>query len=467
MAKQAERPVTGWYDVTNIAPHKENYRHKPVAADKDAMRELLSDEKKHGVFELAEDMVDLGRMDPSSRLLICADSDNVGHYIALEGNRRITALKTLFTPEIAEGLPVYNKFKKLSKEFLKAPIVEVECAEVSPEEARIWIRRKHYKGQGGKGVKEWDPMQRARSDAEDGGVYAPWLAATDYLRSKGLETDYLLDGIDAKSTTVDRVFSSKHMEGLLGVTFSKSGAIAFENKDEDKGAELLLAMLEEMIKPEFKVTLVENADDIENYLQRFLDLSVKQVANDPGSSGGEDSGAGAPGDSPFAEGSKTKTSKAPKKKERKGLAEKGLNISHTQLNNFYCELVKLPIKTYMYSASAMIRIFLEKATMVFLEEMDIKHPDGLDWDAPNSRLKDKLKAALNELDPKSKNKSLQPVRQLTYKNPDKSALHNTNILNDYIHNHRALPDVSEIRTIWDRFHPYYEALFEAIENKHD
>jgi hypothetical protein len=472
MTKKAKRPISDWYSVIKIAPHKENARHKPVAADNHAIRELLSDEQKHGVLELAQDIVELNSLDPSSKLIICPDPENQGHFIVLEGNRRITALKTLTNPQLANGLPVANQFKKLSARFLKDPITEVECVELSPQDAKVWIKRKHYKGQGGKGVKAWDPMQRARSDANDNGIYAPWLAATDLLEENEYETSYLLEGIDAKSSTVDRVFSSKHMQELLGTTFSKNGEITFENGDTKQGCELILAMLEEMIKPEFKVTLVEKAGDIEVYLERFLDLSVKKSANDNREIKDDDFKSGAKQGSTSSDKNSDSTDPSPKKKtspaakQRQKLAQKGLSIPHSHLSYFYDELTKLPVRSYKHCAAAMLRIFLEKATMVFLEEMKIPHPDQTgktQWTNHDVTLRAKVKAALNYVDKNKKNPSLKYARDIA--NANEGKLHSLDILHEYIHDHESMPAQSELITIWDRLHPYYMAIFEALNEK--
>lgn len=473
MAEKEKSQVSDWYDVIKIAPHKENFRHKPVAADNLAIRELLADEKKHGVLELAKDIVELNSLDPSSKLIICPDPDNLGHFITLEGNRRISALKTLTNPQLADGLPVANQFKKLSARFLKYPITEVECVELSPEEAKPWIKRKHYKGQGGKGVKEWDPMQRARSDANDNGIYAPWLAATNLLQENGYETDYLLGGINEKSTTVDRVFSAKHMQGLLGVSFSKNGTITFENDNIKQGCELILAMLNEMIKPEFKVTLVETVDDVKSYLGRFLNLSVKKPANDEAGEGSISEAGGKTDVEPSDTGtdgagssSKKKSQSQAAPKPRQKLAKKGLIIPHDHLNNFYKELKKLPVNAYKYSAAAMLRVFLEKATMVFLEEMKIPHPDitgKTKWSNFGVNLRDKVKAALDHIDKDKKNKDLKHARDIANANNDK--LHSLDILHEYIHDHKSMPASSDLITVWDRLHPYYEAIFEALNEQ--
>lgn len=465
MSESEKKFKTGMYDITQIAPHQKNLRHKPVAKDLDAMRELLSNEKKHKVYELARDIVELGELDPTSRLIITPDPSNDGHFIALEGNRRITALKVLHNPQIAEGLPVFRDFKSLSKQFSKAPIMQVECVELSPEEAKPWIRRKHYKGMGGRGPIDWDAIQRARSDAMEDGRYTEWLSAINLLDKEKYDTGNILSGIDEKSTTVDRVFGSKYMREILGVSFSRDGTVTFDNGDTQAGCRLLYLMFEEMIKPDFVVSVVDTAAQQKKFIESFTEYAVKEAPSRTKGRGSDDTGKTGGGDDPSK---KEKKASTPTKKVRKKLAAKGLNIGHEHLNNLYVELTKLPVSTYEHCAAAMLRVFLEKATMVFLLEKNIPHPDKSKkrtWRDTDVLLRTKVKAVLGVLDPAGKDKDLQYARDIANGNQDK--VHSLNILNDYIHSAGVVIVPSELLKTWDRLHPYFNEMFAVLSEDGD
>src|SRR5262249_5508907 len=104
--------------ITSISLDTSNFRHHPTITEREALRSLLAHEANHGVLDLALDIVEQEGLDPSSLLIVCEDQKNTGYYIALEGNRRITALKAMINPELAESLPSYSAFKKLSSSFL-------------------------------------------------------------------------------------------------------------------------------------------------------------------------------------------------------------------------------------------------------------------------------------------------------------------------------------------------------------
>lgn len=60
---------------------------------RDAVRPLLSDEKEHGITDLAHDIAELGSLDPSSRLIVTEKSEEPRMYGALEGSRPIKAAR--------------------------------------------------------------------------------------------------------------------------------------------------------------------------------------------------------------------------------------------------------------------------------------------------------------------------------------------------------------------------------------
>src|SRR5690606_21470645 len=98
-------------DIASISLDVKNFRHAEVSSERDAIRLLLEDEKNHKILGLAQDIVAQKTLDPSSLLIVMEEENSPGKYIALEGNRRITALKTLASPEFAQGLNSYQAFK--------------------------------------------------------------------------------------------------------------------------------------------------------------------------------------------------------------------------------------------------------------------------------------------------------------------------------------------------------------------
>lgn len=471
-------------DVAAISLDVRNFRHVEVTTERDAIRYLLTDERTHKVSELAQDIVTQGGLDPSSLLIVTEDEHHSGQYIALEGNRRITAIKTLMTPDLAAGAPGHPRFKALHHSFLALNLTAVDCVVLDRERAATWIKRKHYKGMGGAGVLAWNAVATARSDASEG-RFTRWMTALAYLEENGTDAEDIRDSIASKTTTVERVLTSPHISTILGLTFGKDGKLTPENGDIAAAVALIQTLMEEMSDRAFVETRVSNAAQQQAFIQRFAGLSVKKPTVEPtpgtpgnpnpgtpdsegdtssaGSAGGA-SGQGKPDGAPSRGGSGAGRSKPVKL--RKKLAKNGLRISNQPLNKFYSELKALDVEKNPHLASAIIRVFVEKSSAFFLEELKmppLNQSAGASWHDYGIKLKDKVGSVLKNIDPSGSNHQLNAAKDIA--NGSRAKLHTADHLNEAIHSHHALPSHTEIITIWDRLHPYLSALFEAIEQE--
>jgi len=474
-------------DVAAISLDVQNFRHVEVTTERDAIRYLLADERTHKVSELAQDIVTQGGLDPSSLLIVTEDETRSGQYIALEGNRRITAIKTLMTPDLATGAPGHSLFKALHQSFLTLNLTAVECVVLDRERAATWIKRKHYKGMGGAGVVPWNAVATARSDASEG-RFTRWMTALAYLEENGIDAEDIRDSIASKTTTVERVLTSTHISTTLGLSFGRDGKLTPENGDTTAAVALVQALLEEMSDRGFVETRVSNAAQQLAFIQQFAALSVKKSTDEPDAGSPKDTnpgnpdargntngigragGAGDAGDrgKPDEASPRGGTGGARAKPVtlRKKLAKNGLRISNQPLNKFYSELRALDVEKNPHSASAIIRVFVEKSSTLFLEELKIpplNQSAGASWQDYGVKLKDKVGSVLAAIDPSGSNRQLNAARDIANGSRDK--LHTADHLNEAIHSHHALPSHTEIITIWDRLHPYLAALFEAIEQE--
>jgi hypothetical protein len=471
-------------DIPSISLDIENFRHGAVATESEAIRVLLTDEKAHRVAELAEDIVNMQGLDPSSLLIVMNDASNIGHFIALEGNRRMTALKTLINPNLATGLPTYPLFKQLSTKFMSLGLSQVECVVLDRPAAFDWIKRKHYNAMGGKGVMAWNAIATARSDASEGRP-PRWMMALNLIEKQGKRTDTITDGIASKTTTVERVLASRHMATLLGVTFdNKSGFPVAENGDEQALVKLIEHLLLAMTEEDFVETKVTSAALQLEYLSEFESENVRKtepsnansvVAGDatgdgagslPNSSGqaaqGGQVGGTQGGSAASAQNASAPTStKSKPVRFRTKLADTGLRINNSALNKLYGELKRLNVETNPHIGSSMLRVFLEKSTVVFLEDMNIqcRNPGG--WRDSGVKLRDKVAGVLNSIDAQKKKTNLSYVWDIA--NGVQGKVHTLDYLNHAIHDHESLPSARDIITIWDRFHPYLQELFSTLE----
>lgn len=207
-------PIRTNISLTNLCLDLQNPRK--VTSSQEEAFEYLCDDVKIG--ELAEDIVSNG-LNPLE--LIGVFKEINGLWCALEGNRRICALKLLNEPELAPTSKLKQKFQKLKASW-SDPITSIECVCFdSRDEADIWLDRLHQGLQDGIGRKEWDSEQKSlRSEKPENKRalmvlgYArqmKWVSETDtagklttasrYLNNEGFRKTL---GLDDDITTLKR-----------------------------------------------------------------------------------------------------------------------------------------------------------------------------------------------------------------------------------------------------------------------
>lgn len=124
--------------VSEIFLDQNNPRFSPVSSQRDAIEAML-EEQGEKIYQLAEDIAKYG-LDPSKRLIVFIENER---YIDGDGNRRLTVLKILETPDLIRGHRSFKKYQNLSKDF-NVPI-DVDCVVYSSrDEIRHWLEIKSF-----------------------------------------------------------------------------------------------------------------------------------------------------------------------------------------------------------------------------------------------------------------------------------------------------------------------------------
>jgi hypothetical protein len=138
---------------------------------------------------LAKSIAEEG-LSPMDRLIVMPAPGDAKRFVVLEGNRRVTALKMLGEPAVAEAALLGAQMKNLRKwssvyrargEIETAPCVVFDAR----EEADSWIVRRHRGDQGGAGVVRWGATESARFDARRSGKRSPELQVLDFVSDRG------------------------------------------------------------------------------------------------------------------------------------------------------------------------------------------------------------------------------------------------------------------------------------------
>jgi hypothetical protein len=213
MDLNAEGPQTIPVKALDLYLDDLNPRHDPIADQPEIISHLLSKEK---VLEIARDIAAVG-LNPLEKFGVIQTES--GHYVVVEGNRRLCALLLLNDPSRApEG------FKQTFIDLAAAknhPSV-VDCVLFSNRQnSRPWIDRRHLGEQDGIGIRAWNARQISRAKAQNDQVdaNAMSLALIDFADSRG----YIpTDKKDKILTTVTRYLGNPYFRQVLGIVSGRS-----------------------------------------------------------------------------------------------------------------------------------------------------------------------------------------------------------------------------------------------------
>ena len=199
--------------ISQIQLDEKNPRFAPVNNQKEAIESMFNDQEDK-LYELANDIAEYG-LDPSKRLIVFKEN---GKYVDGDGNRRLTALKTLETPDLIKNRKLFSKFVSLSKQFKTKKITKVDCVIFNTrKEINHWLEINHGGEQEGRGQINWDTGQKQRFLGEK----SIGLLAKEKLLEEGIitEKEYHATNI----TTLDRLLSSKPGKNALSITNDSKG----------------------------------------------------------------------------------------------------------------------------------------------------------------------------------------------------------------------------------------------------
>lgn len=437
----------------------ENFRIGEVDSRRDAYRVMIEEEGSN-LVNLAEDILDHG-LSPAELLIVGQDPDNKGQYVVYEGNRRVTALKLLIAPALTAGTKVHADFVRLGKRFAKQPVTHVECV-VFPDKdaALLWIERKHtYLG--GRGISQWASPAKHRFEVYSKGVHRPSMTVINHLEAAGLLTGSVLQRLMQRTTNLDRVFQMPYFQSRLGVVISDDGQVAFGNGDIKSGNELLMDMLRLLAEKDFNVDKIKTKDKRKDFIDSFADRSVLAPPSEP--KGRSDT-------------AKAKATKATKKSQPKpsdaahritlAPRDKGttFQIADPRLSQLYEEARNLNSDKFYAIGAVLVRVFLELSTDYYLKSFKVPRPNkhqNRSWTDASIPLRDKIKAALDHIDPTGKSPGLKLARQgLT----DTGRMHAVQELHAFVHGLSASVVGREVRTIWDRWHNYLALLHQQLRD---
>ncbi len=419
---------------------------------------------------LAKSIVAQG-LNPAERLMVTADSKKPDEYIALEGNRRLAAVKFLNDPSKAPTKEWQERFKKLQGPDF-ASIKKLRCTVFdSPEEAYPFLELKHLGQAGGAGVVPWDTEQKARHAlrVKQQSRHHKAIDVVDYVKSHGQDGEarrHATSGVPI--TTLDRVLNDPDFRQFLGLGLSGGGQIAFSVPAEEA-----LPRIERVVKDlgsrAVKVGAVMNKKKREGYMHRIAksqpidytktlktEVPLREAMGLPVSAVKKGKGGSAYQD--------------PRKRRTVVLPGSLIPIDAKRFNRarrVFEELRRLPLRDkerapeYANAAILLVRLFIEMSINIYIAEKSLKHPSPTGW--KDISLEHRMRAVLGDLTSNSR-LDHAAARVITKVLGTTAKLAHPNSLNDYAHNDLQVPHPADIIDIWDTYNTFLQALWSALHS---
>ena len=247
--------------VSDLSLDQSNPRFPAINSQREAIQAMLSDQGEK-IVNLADHIYQNG-LNPSTKLIVFKEG---ARYIDGDGNRRLTALKILETPSLADSHPkIQKKIDLILKKKGSIPS-EIGCVVFTDREnARHWISINHGGEQDGKGQINWNPEQKDRFENKA----SIGLEALDHLVHKKMITQQDKERIN--KSTLDRLLSFKNVKSQLSV--SKKGK-HFAFGDTNKLQKIVLGLRDK------KVDEVYTSTKGEEFVKTILSSASNTSIND-------------------------------------------------------------------------------------------------------------------------------------------------------------------------------------------
>jgi len=436
----------------------ENPRFVRGSGQRDILQKILDDQQEK-LYALAESIVDDG-MNPMDRLLVIRSDKDAGKFIALEGNRRVAALKILANPSVLTGLEIkeslQKRFEKLAERFDRKQIEPIAGFEAPDREAGTsWILLRHTGENEGRGVVAWSGLATSRFRGSD-----PALQALDFVRSKGNLTDEQKELLDSKKypiTTLDRLLSSREVRRRIGVDVQDRKLVS--DLPADELMKPLRRMVLDLATKRVTVSNLKDKTQQTNYVDDFDVASkpsfAKKVKLRPVDIISETEFTARP------RPPRVKKSK-PDPSERKTLVPRGvsLNVQDNRLASILKELRTVKIDDARNAMAVLLRVFLELSVDHYMRRHKLppKLRDPQSGKEYDKKLSKKIEEVVDHiaLQPNVNKKDFLGVtRALT----DKRSPLYIDLLHAYVHNLFVIPKHHDLIGAWDEAQPLFERIW--------
>jgi hypothetical protein len=443
--------------IDNLLLDSENPRIGSASNQRDALQKIIDDQGDK-LAELAQDISSEG-LSPIERLLVISEKKSSDRYIAVEGNRRVAALKILANPAVLSSLSLgsalQKRLERIASDFNRKNIEPISCFEIeNRDEAKKWVYLRHTGANEGRGVVSWSGLAAARFRGTD-----PALQALEFVREHGNLHDrhkMMLDNFPI--TTLDRLLSTRDVRELIGVDIKNN-----KLRSALDGAELikpLRRMVLDLAEKKINVSDLKNRDMQVEYVKSF-DSNDKPILAKKGSIREVEE---------FKNGEfKVKQAQPPISKrrvydpsDRRTLVPKPLklNISATKVAEIYRELRSLWMDESPNACAVLLRMFIELSIDSYMRanNLDIKFKEPKSGHKFDKALDRKVREVIDDLVNKKGRNRKDFDGVIRALNDRGSPLH-IDLLHAYIHSLFQTPQIRDLRCAWDIAEPLFKEIW--------
>lgn len=444
--------------LTNLLVSVENPRFEMVTSQREAIYMMVVDQGEK-LIRLAKDIID-SDLNPTDPIYVTPSGST--RYTVLEGNRRVTILKILNSPESLDlrSSAFLNKLKPYIESFKKKPILNIDCVVFSEAaDADKWIELKHTGENGGIGTVSWDTTQQARFNKKVKGHNPIALQAIELLE-RSIHTDNKLKSDLSKLsyTNIERLLTDPDVRETLGIKYQNK--ILSSELEEEQVVKGLSKIASDFLYKNYTVNNIRAKKDRKKYLEEFDKNTIPDVTRKA--------------DSPWQLISSTLVTEAPQitqlvqptKKsnppstDRKSLIPRSfvIKIDGKRENDIYHELKNLVVGDYVNAVSVIFRVFIELSIDAFIASKNgsIK---GVKKMTP---LREKFTKVADYFQSSGilSEEELKPLRVLTEDDHDILSI---DTFNAYVHNRHFTPNENHLKRSWDNIQIFVEKLWENIK----
>jgi hypothetical protein len=406
-------------------------------------------------IKLAEDIKENG-LSPADRLMVIPTDDPL-RFVVAEGNRRLTALRILSEPTIAESSlkkPTYKKLQHWSSEYLKNPIKEIDCVVFESRAGAVpWVRRRHIGESAGAGVVGWGPIEQRRFEERQSGIKTLDMQAFDLVAAKGTLDETTRDKLhDFPITNLERLLEDEAVRKRIGLQLNTQRQLTSFLPDEEI-VKPLTRMVRDIANKTIRVDHIYDATKRSTYLDGFTN---KDLPNH--SKAGSKARVivitptAAPTTSVTAAGSRNRRPSKPRRSVVHPRCK--LNITKPRVERIFKEMREIPVDDFPNTVGILLRVFLELTVDTYFTTHKLAaFPKG----------KDTLAARLSAVSASLIARGVMTAKEL--KGVDYAARErkvvgaNIYTFHAFVHNPDFAPQSVDLRTYWDNLQLFFERVW--------